>query len=774
MITIIADPHAYKGNLPDALRAAAPADYVTARMAIRHALNVGQPLTVHVTDRLLLHWFEDLVDYHDIHWEVIAPEADYRRVFGNDPAPPFTADLLVALDIASISAPPIGAPVEPVGWVLGERLHGLWATAQPGPSHLAQLLAWAMKHADGTTPNLHPLMQHCLTIWSTRDPAYGSLRAGSLLADATQIIRRAALQRYDLPWLREQGLINLPVVALPSMPAEIWIEVVRGLTASIERYWRERIAQQNLDKAFIQWMAAAMSGWSDPELRAITTILSRNPDLLDPSLMQTLRQRFEQLPQSVATLDDLEVLLPPQRPEQPQDDWSDQEWLRWATNDYMPYFAWIVRSQQPREHLEICSLAYETWLARRYPNWLTHAGSPLITGQFTLLRELLNKEPSAVVVWLVVDGLAWWQGRILRESCRRYGLHPQRYEAGVAMLPSLTNISKRALVTGMAVTEPPRSSIAQMTREKLDRIGLRNHVSYDERTILEALQEAEPPQSLIWFANVLDRLAHERQIFANDSMVRGYLDSLGQTLGRMREICFERGRPFHVLIGSDHGSTLLPPNAPTRRLPQATREVVDVWEDTGDQLNASPASARAAVVSDSEQLQLDHPDHWHYLPRLQYQLPQDYLIPRGYAAVGRRATGWTHGGLTPEETIVPLMHLAPERLIIQDLRITLSGQVRSRQAASLTLVISNPNPAPLDDGLIQIADLTPVTVERIAAGGRFEAVVHFPARLIEGTELSLAWKLAGTVLGVNYQQQGDVRIPVRRLQTEDRFDDLFG
>jgi len=33
------------------------------------------------------------------------------------------------------------------------------------------------------------------------------------------------------------------------------------------------------------------------------------------------------------------------------------------------------------------------------------------------------------------------------------------------------------------------------------------------------------------------------------------------------------------------------------------------------------------------------------------------LVTRGYAAIGRRPSGWTHGGLTPEETIVPLMHL---------------------------------------------------------------------------------------------------------------------
>ena len=773
MITIIADPHSYQAVSADALHASGPGDYVRIRSAIRRALNQGDSLSVHVTDRLLLHWLADLADYDGIQWEHRAPEVDYRRLFGSDPSLPFTPDLLMRLDIAHMNAPPPGREIEPVGWILGQRLDPLWSVSPGNPAHLDLLLTWTLTHTDHSETFLHPLIQQRLTIWAGDHPTYTALRAGSLITDATNVIRCIALQRYDPAWLRAHGLVGLSQNTL-TLAGSLWIDALNDLAPAIECYWRERIVQVTPHTGFLHAAIERMSGWSEVELRAIENILQRHAHLLDHSLISALRRRFADLPQAAATLDEIEALIPPARPDLPHAEWNDTQWLRWATNDYMPYFTWTVRANQPREYQQECALAYEMWLAQRYPHWLTSVGSPLITRQFTLLRDLLSAQPNTVVVWLVVDGMTWWQGRILQEICRHQGLHPQRYEAGVALLPSLTNISKRGLVTGMAVSDPPHGSMTHAAREKLERAGIRSYVGYNTQEAIDALRSAEPPHCVIWLDNMLDHLAHDRPDFADDGVVRGHLEGLGQKLARMQKICMERGYIFHALIGSDHGCTFLPAGAPTRRLPQATREVVDVWEDVGDQRSSSLASARAALVNDGQRLQIDQPEAWHHLERLVYQLPQDYLVTRGYAAIGRRPSGWTHGGLTPEETIVSLMHLTPKPLVVQSLNLTISGQIRVRQAGTLSLVLLNPNPAPLDNVVIQIADLVPVVIAQIAAGGRYENTVICPARAIEGAELSLAWELQGSMLGIEQRQQGETRITVRRIQTGNDFENLFG
>jgi hypothetical protein len=440
----------------------------------------------------------------------------------------------------------------------------------------------------------------------------------------------------------------------------------------------------------------------------------------------------------------------------------------------MPFFLWTVRSRADRAQQMHCAAAYEAILAQRYPVWLNRQDAPLLLRQFTLLRDLLDAAPQRVVVWLVADGMTWWQGGMLRELCREHGLFAQRLEPGVALLPSLTSIAKRGLVTGVAQVDAPQGSIAQTAREQLERIGVTHWVGYEPQALLEVLRNAEPPRCALWFVNTLDQLAHERAQVADDGLVRGFLEQTARSLAAMRDLCTERGYGFQVLVGSDHGSTLLPGDAPTRRLPHATRAVIDVWETPDVARVGSPVAARAALVTEGQALDAAQLADWHLLERQTFQLHQSYLVPKGYAAVGRRPAGWTHGGLTPEETIVPLLHLAPEPLRLEPLQLSLDGQVRSLQASSLVLTLMNSNQAPLDEVVVQLDGLDPLALGRIAAGTRLALQVAFGARPIAGTELVLAWELRGAALGIAYEQHGEVRLAVRRLQSEDSFDDLFG
>lgn len=773
MITIIADPHAYQEPMFGALRASTPGDYVRVRIAVRRALDRSEHLAIHVTNRLLLYWLGDLAEYEGVSWKLVSPEADFRHIFGYDPPAVLTADMLLALNISGTNPPPQGTQIDPGIWLLSENVGSVWASPFGHIAHLSQLLPWIINNAERIPPIIYPLVQQQLAQWGADHPAYSWLRPGSLVADATNLVRRAALEHYEIRWLSDLGLAELPVISL-SIEQDIWINALKDYEPAIEHYWRQHSAQSALDIAFVRAAIQRMSGWSNTELGIIVALLRRNPHLLDYQLIATLRRRFSGLSLSQALIDELEAAVPPAKPIMPQTTWNDGQWLQWATQDYMPYFTWTIRSQQPREHQIACAQAYEAWLIKRYPDWLTDGDSPLITRQFTQLRELISNQPDALVVWLVVDGMTWWQGRILEDICRLQGLFPHRHEIGISLLPSLTDISKRALVTGMPVVVPPNGSIAQAAREQLDRVRLHGYVGYIGQEILEALQRSEQLQYIIWFANILDRLAHERSELGDDATIRGYLMDLVQKLGRISSICHEQGRPLHILVGSDHGSTLLPANAPLRRIPKATREVVDVWDDGKEQQAADSVSARAVVVADTTQQRIDQSDEWHFLSHVPYQLPQDYLIPRGYAAVGRRPSGWTHGGLTPEETIVPLIHLAPQAPVFYDLVVTISGQIRPRQDGVLSVLLVNPNLAPLDTITFQIEDLPLIRIGRLHANERFETTFAIPARDIESDELYMEWELLGVSFGVEHRQHGETRINVRRLQTENDFEDLFG
>jgi hypothetical protein len=615
-------------------------------------------------------------------------------------------------------------------------------------------------------------MQTQLMNWGEQHTIYRLLHVGSLYADSLRLVRRWALSRYDERWQREQGFAALPIMKVPA-ERDACVIAIRDLVPALNAYWSYHFAETELTIDHLQSAIDRMSGVSEAELTTIIRLLRRQPTLISTPVVTQLRRRFSELPESNQHIRELNELIQPSRPHMPDPNWLPDRWLQWATNEYMPYFSWTIRAEQPRDYQQQCALSFGEWLAEQYPRFLNNDASPLLIRQFTLMRDLLRNDPQAIVVWLIVDGMTWWQSIRLLEECRQQNLFAQRVEPSIAMLPSITSISKRALVTGLPSVEPRQQSIAVAAREQLARAGISSYVGYSLSQALEVLRQPAPPRCAIVLYNALDQLAHNMTTFSDNEGIRGCLRGLAQDLAKMKQVCNEHGNIFHALIGSDHGSTLLPSDAPLRRLPQATREITDIWEDDLDQEGASSASHRAAVIIDSQRLVIDHPEHWYILDKDRYQLNQSYLVPRGYGYVTRKPTGWTHGGLTPEEVVVPLIHLASEPLQVLQAIVRITGSLRSRQATNLTLEVVNPNAAPLNEIAFQIADLEPLHIDQIAAGSTLTQQIHFPARPIDGAELVIQWSLICAILGTPYEQRGREVLSVRRLQTEDTLDDFF-
>ncbi len=776
MITILADRHGFTSPPADTLLAVSVADYVPVRQHIRSALDQHTDLTVYVSDPVVLLWLGDLQQYPPrvVCWRTIDPCEEFTEFFGVAPVSPFTPELIVALHLNALTRPPQGAAVDPIAWILGEQLGDLWRYITPPAGHAAQLAAWATGRDLSLPEELLPLIAAQLDRWERANPLYRALRARHLREDASALLARSALQRYDARWHQSLPWGHLPLLDVADQELAC-ISILREYSGLIATYWRQRFAQTNQSPDLIAVALNQMSGLSETELTELSVMLDRHPALLDPTLLAAIRHRFDKLPSAVATLRELQARVAPVRPALPELKWSDAQWLRWATQSYLPYFAWTIRTGQERDHQQACADHFSDWLYERYPSWLNDEQSPLLLNQYRQMRTLLSDQPNAVVVWLVVDGLTWWQGTLLREACERQGLHTQALAAGIAALPSITSVSKRALVTGLPTVDLTQPIIAEAARAQLHRGGIIGHVGYSMSEALNVLQQNSETRCFIVLFNMIDVLAHQTPSFTDNAGIRGYLDELARDLGRMRDACIQQGRPFHVLIGSDHGSTLLPAHATGLPLPQATQEIDDTWEpETPDRQTQKP-STRAAVISDPARIAPADRAQWYGLERDRYQLDRHYLAPRGYNYVGRRPGGWTHGGLTPEEVIVSLLHLTPEKLDLQPLTLELVGTLRAQQASTITAVIVNPNRFPIDDITLDLnGGPLPVHLDRVAPLTRCEAHIEFPAIIGPMAELLIQWRMHYHVVGVAQAQEGRMALPIRRLQTEDTsFDDLF-
>jgi hypothetical protein len=775
MITIIADRHGYINPPADALVGIKTADYISIRRQIRVALDQDKLLVIYTTNPVVLGWLSDLQRYpeHRVTWRVIDPGEEFSSLFGIAPTAPFTPARIAALQLHNLPRVPNGANVHPLTWVLGHRLGSVWQYDDPAAGHTSLLAEWALAQTAPLEAEMIALAQAQLERWSQQHPIYQALHATSLADDSANLLVRWALQRYEASWRNAQPWGELPILDGEPSPIAL-LAALRGRRESIQAYWNRQIAGASLDTRFIGTALTQMSGMSEAEFSALHTMLKRFPEALDNRLLQTIRNQFALLPSAQSVLRSLDKMVAPPEPPLPDPAWPVEEWLRWATQQYMPYYAWVIQHDRGRNHQQACALQYSDWLYAQYPSWLNDDRSPLLLRQYQDMAALIDSDDRIAVIWLIIDGMTWWQGSIMREICERYGLLPQSQFPGIAILPSITSVSKRALVTGQPTIDLAEPTIAEAARVKLARSSIPATVQYSLPAAIESLRQNNAIRVSVVLFNLIDALAHQSATFTDNAGIRGYLEELASQLSNAQQVCAEQSRQLHILIGSDHGSTLLPKDAASVPLPNMVREIDDVWEPELPGQEAQKPGTRAAAT-DLEHIPGVDQKAWYALNRDRFQLDRHYLVPRGYSYVKRRPSGWTHGGLTPEETIVPLLHLASERARVLALDMEFRGTLRVGQAGTIMALIRNLNPFPIQEVTLMVSGTTEETTHiDMNALEQHEIEIHFAIVSSQGSDLPIEYEVRYNAFGNPHHQAGRARIALRRLQTEDTsLDDMF-
>ncbi len=154
-------------------------------------------------------------------------------------------------------------------------------------------------------------------------------------------------------------------------------------------------------------------------------------------------------------------------------------------------------------------------------------------------------------------------------------------------------------------------------------------------------------------------------------------------------------------------------------------------------------------------------------------MPLDFLIPRGYASVGRRPKGWTHGGATPEETVVAFIELQPSPFQVSAPTINSEGYLTPHRANFLKVRLINSNPLPLKNVQFVIID-TSVIMELgiIQPTSQSVSEIEAPLATSKGTTQVLRWMLTCEVNGQSWSFKGDLEVSIRRFQVS-AVDELF-
>ena len=752
-------------------------DYIPLRQHLRRALNdEDHDYTIYLQSRILARWLQDLRDYepHIIHWEETNLREQFRQKFGFLLPSEIDETAIRDLQLLNLPFPDAVARVDPIGWILGQRIDRVWAHTRPYKGHLADLAAWAVQ-VEQLHSSLKSLMRERLVQWREIDNRYQIFFDRSWQDAGEALLLRWALRSYSIQFSLRQQLDSVPLEDC-SRYADLCHKLLSKYNTQLRQFWSSWLASNPSQDIVIA--IRQMSGLTDVELNIFEQWARTHLSLLTATLLNSAREHFSFLPQTEPVLKRLEELVPPPPPHTPDVTWSTEKWLDWATDEYLPYFAWIIRNNQPRDTQMALADHFANWLVDIYPGLLFDHRNPIAANQFSKIREVLDSDQADVILWLIVDGLTWWQGKKLADVCAKHDMGVMQTQPMISALPTITSISKRALAQGYLSPASITQPIAQILESCLTNDMMHTRVYTQHHEMEKAFGSDIKPGVYALFYNALDHHCHEIDSFTDDESVDGHLSLISRIINEGFQRCLEQGLRAKAFISSDHGSTLLPSLGVVLKVPSFAHELEG--EDTleNELLDKGPKSYRrtriCAIDRIPEESNLKYIERdWYLLRQDVFNLPQHFLIPKGYAAVGRRPRGWTHGGATPEEVIVAFIELQPAPIPIIEPVVEITGYLLPRNTSTLQVTIANPNMVPLKVVQLVISG-TPVNVlqSTIKPIQQSKYEIDMPAATGKGATQTLEWTLICEGGGHHSHFKGATEVPIRRLQVS-KVDELF-
>lgn len=409
----------------------------------------------------------------------------------------------------------------------------------------------------------------------------------------------------------------------------------------------EVLRQQGADKQLLK-LAASVS--ADYFQQKPDTLTQNAFAQLTPYLNQRQRDTLQNL---------LPVMSPPPVPQ------DSASLLNWFERDYLPYRTW---SRHDEALIAQIGRDFSEVYLRLYAGALS--GSPdrdLLTWQRTNRLRAQN----SLTLLVVLDGLGVIDAKVFSDELMRLDTQGRFMitETAVAFgpLPSITRCSKPPLEAGVSPDLSDRDPIGpKLTKD----VGL-----------TDVLRNAKIGDVVIWSLGEPDTTYH------NDKDTATARNKAHHALHSIAERLLEHTRaldevlPLEIVVTTDHGR-LLGSSSRTQSVPEGMK-----------------AEGRAATGESSKTFGESGflvQDDLIFLDRERFRMKEDAaIVLTGDSFLmqdGKRGKdAFPHGGLFPEEVLVPWLKLVRD-FEIQELSARLTGSGEAEREAELTLSVTNPNP----------------------------------------------------------------------------------
>lgn len=499
-----------------------------------------------------------------------------------------------------------------------------------------------------------------------------------------------------------------------------------GQTVQEIVYYLNSLAAKIQSEVDLEAAVGQMSGCLPQEFAWVKSQVQSQAGKLKPTapLIQAIVRRFQPIAGQIsADLEALQAAIPPAAPSDPASCDSAETWLEWAVHQYLPYRFWLEETDRWDPVTEGYASQYADWFHKNYTSLkYQHQGRWVFD---ILNRARATLKQGRKVLLLVVDNFNY---KHVRALINRFGRHEFHSVAAVeptwSVLPTTTEVSKHCLVAGEANLA---SVQGKGYEEILDKDWRGYFEGYDVVYLpkLGALKSRQSFDADLILLNYLpiDDVLHkdEKQIgTSHTGEIMGYLDALVETVTAFAKRA-QVEQELVVMVISDHGSTKLLPDYESYLDDKFYRKLA---KDPHHRYIVVPAD-KATNPTDYDKA------NCYVLPAKSFGTRESYFIPKGYGVfIKTDESIYVHGGLTPEETIVPFVQLMKTEVHMSqpDLRLP-TNIVRYSVKASLTFVVGNPNEYDMTEVELSVAesDLPGILVDAIPAGLPTEVAI--PVRI---------------------------------------------
>lgn len=285
----------------------------------------------------------------------------------------------------------------------------------------------------------------------------------------------------------------------------------------------------------------------------------------------------------------------------------------------------------------------------------------------------------------------------LRSQLQHNGYYEQQLDYCFSLLPSCTEVSKKSLITGHFSPFPETAYQSQVEKTWANRLAKK--VLY--LSGIADLRGVTDRQHDVYFLNYLPlditlHLNENQTGVSHAQTIRTYLDMLSQDIRSFAQRIGAE-RDLMVIVTSDHGSTRIP------------KGIANVISGNFYKKKAEDEHHRYIAISDEELNKLPENSKYdcYIFEKDIYNLNSNYLVARRlYRFLPTDDHAYIHGGLTPEETIVPLAIYKPVTISPKTLTILLTGtqKIYIGTKVDLQLEITNTNNYPCEQVEVEFID----------------------------------------------------------------------